>query len=356
MILLYVILLGICLWGIRLRKVENEISRSYLSKTQTKSIQGVFVIIVLFSHFSSYVSMEYRFDEWFVYINNKIGQLMVTMFLFYSGYGIMESIKKKRESYINGFLTHRMLPVYSRFFLSVILFIIVDASLGLLGKEYSLVDCLLAFTAWTSIGNSTWFMFCTFVLYIFVFISFRWMKNKDMKIPLCILTALTILYIIVFSLFIQKGIWWYNTILCFPFGMWFSYYLEKIDKIYKSNRYYFGTLSIVLILFLGFYLLQDKIPYGYGYCLLALAFTMLILLFTMKVMVGNILLDFFGTHIFSIYILQRLTYIIFQKFISNVYLFFVVCFTLTIIIAVVFDYAYNRLYKKIIRKIQHINV
>ena len=33
----------------------------------------------------------------YYYIFDKIGQLMVTIFLFYSGYGIYESIKSKKN-------------------------------------------------------------------------------------------------------------------------------------------------------------------------------------------------------------------------------------------------------------------
>lgn len=347
MILLYVALFLVCLWGLRLRK-PNDGERSYLDRTQTKAVQGVFVIVVLFSHFSSYVSLESRLDEWFVFVNNRIGQLMVTMFLFYSGYGIMQSIKHKGETYIKGFLRHRALPVYSRFFVSVVLFLIVDGALGLLGKTYSLVDCLLAFTAWTSIGNSTWFMFCTFALYAFVFLSFRPLIKKDAKIPLCILTVLTLGYILVFSLFVQKGAWWYNTILCFPFGMWFSYYLEQIDKLLQKTKSYLLLLVTAGVAFVGFYFLQDRIPYGYGYCLLALAFTALVLLLTVRIKFGNKILDFFGSHVFSIYMLQRLTYILFQDVISNPYLFFIVCFALTIVIAVAFDFVYDKTAKKLV--------
>ena len=352
MILLYVALLIVCLWGMRLRK-PNDGECSYLDKTQTKAIQGVFVVIVLFSHFSSYVTMENRLDEWFVFINNRIGQLMVTMFLFYSGYGIMQSIKRKGEDYVKGFLRHRVMPVYGRFFVSVILFLIVDAALGLLGDTYSLVDCLLAFTAWTSIGNSTWFMFATFMLYAFVFVSFRLLIKKDLKIPLSILTALTLGYILAFSLLIQRGAWWYNTILCFPFGMWFSYYLGQVEKIRKNNKLYAPTFLTMAALFFALYLLQDRLPFAWGYCLMSLAFTALVILFTMRVAIGNKILNFFGSHVFSIYMLQRLTYIIFEPIIHNAYLFFIICFTLTICIAVLFDFACDQIARLI--KQRHVN-
>lgn len=341
MIILYLILLIVCCYKVKLQNGGE--TGAYLKRESTKSIQGIFVVLVLFSHFSGYVSFDNPLDTIFVLISDKIGQLMVTMFLFYSGYGIMESIKKKREEYVNNFIKHRFLPVYSRFFVSVILFLIVDAILGKIGTEYTLADCLLAFTAWTSVGNSTWFMFATFVLYIFVFSSFVVFKERDVKVPLCAVTLLTILYIIVFSLFIKNGPWWYNTVLCFPMGMWISYYRSQVDRIQENKKLYWVFLLVALGSFFILYLLQDRIPFSYGYCLMAMDFVAIVVLFTMKVSIGNRILNFFGSHVFSIYMMQRITYIIFEPIIGNPYLFFAVCFTLTIVIAVLFDFSFDKI-------------
>ena len=60
-------------------------------------INGFFVGLILFSHFNSYVTTNMKFDSIYYYIFDKIGQLMVTTFLFYSGYGIYESIKSKKN-------------------------------------------------------------------------------------------------------------------------------------------------------------------------------------------------------------------------------------------------------------------
>ena len=349
MVILYVLLLLICCYKLKLRSSNN--SGEFLQKQQTKSIQGIFTIIVLFSHFASYVSFDNVFDTSFVLITDKIGQLMVTMFLFYSGYGIVQSIKAKREEYVKGFFRNRILSVYARFFVSVVLFIIVDLCLGKIGTQYSIVDVLLSFTAWTSIGNSTWFMFATFALYIFVLISFNVFKKNELKTPIICVTALTVLYIIIFSLFLDKGVWWYNTILCFPLGMWVGYNYSKIISLQTNNKAYFIALATSILAFLGFWVLQDKIPFAYGYCLMALSFTAIVLLFTMKFSIGNKILDFFGSHVFSIYMLQRITYIIFEDVITSPYLFFVICFVLTIVIAVAFDYAFDKVYNKIKKRI-----
>ena len=65
-----------------------------------------------------------------------------------------------------------------------------------------------------------------------------------------------------------------------------------------------------------------------------------------KVQIGNGILEFFGSHVFSIYILQRLPMIILQKMgfaASHKYLYVVLCFFATIAMAVLFDLAMDRL-------------
>lgn len=86
MILLYVFLLPLICW--RLRPIA--FNDAYLSRRETTSVKGVFTLLVFFSHFSGYVSPDGgRADALFRAVNSGIGQLMVVMFLFYSGYGIM---------------------------------------------------------------------------------------------------------------------------------------------------------------------------------------------------------------------------------------------------------------------------
>ena len=78
----------------------------YLDKESTNNIKGIFAIMILLSHFRGYVNIDPTslYDRFI----SLIGQLMVAMFLFYSGYGIMESIKNKKD-YMKSFLKNRFL-------------------------------------------------------------------------------------------------------------------------------------------------------------------------------------------------------------------------------------------------------
>ena len=348
MALCYLALLFLVLWKMEIRTGDNK-KRECFSIVQAKAIQGIFVIFVMLSHFSSYVEFELSniLDKLFVQINNRVGQLMVVMFLFYSGYGIMNKIRKQPKEYLDNFWLHRFLPVYAKFFVCILLFLILNICTGEI-ENYSLMDIVLSFVAWRSIGNSSWFMFATFFLYIMIIVSFKTIKMDSLKKSLVSFTLFTLMYIMLFSKFLNKGEWWYNTILCFPFGMWFNFYIDKFESLMEKKYIPLVCGSSVLLLIL--YLIQDKVQYAY--CALAIVVVFVVLLVTFKIKIGNKILDFFGRHIFSIYMLQRLTYILFGHVQMDKYLFLFVAFITTIVIAVSFDYFFALFYKRICRVVE----
>ena len=83
------------------------LNKDYLSKDNTKIINGIFVVIVFLSHFSTYITKTDITEQIILKIVGLFGQLMVTTFLFFSGYGLFESIKKK-ENYIDNFLKKKI--------------------------------------------------------------------------------------------------------------------------------------------------------------------------------------------------------------------------------------------------------
>lgn len=71
---------------------DNE---DYMSREQTQRINAVFVFLILMSHFVTYVDLDHTYSEFYLYVRNFLKQLVVVTFLFFSGYGMFESFKKK---------------------------------------------------------------------------------------------------------------------------------------------------------------------------------------------------------------------------------------------------------------------
>ena len=87
----------------------------------------------------------------FFTVSALLGQLIVVMFLFYSGYGIYEQVKAKGKSYVRSFLPHRFLPTYASFAICVFFYFVLSL---VLRADYPVRQVLLSFIGWESIGNS----------------------------------------------------------------------------------------------------------------------------------------------------------------------------------------------------------
>ena len=102
--------------------------------------------MVLVSHASQYVSdAGYAYSGWsdalFLKAVWLFGQLIVVMFLFFSGYGVMTAVRNKGEAYVRAMPRHRILSVLLSFDIAVACFALVGL---LLGKTYPAGTDLLA--------------------------------------------------------------------------------------------------------------------------------------------------------------------------------------------------------------------
>ena len=181
MITLYLVIILLLCWGASIQR--NGFYADYCNKSQSCCIKGFFILVVFSRHVWPYLAEKgYSFsafgDQIFRYIDSRLGQLLVVMFLFYSGYGVMESIKKKGVGYVKMMPIRRIFVTLANFDIAVLLFMITDI---LLGIDYPLSEVILAFSGWKSIGNSNWYIFvilcCYMSTYLAYFISSKTDRN-----------------------------------------------------------------------------------------------------------------------------------------------------------------------------------
>lgn len=336
MTLFFACLLLMILWRIKFtRPVLSGFNENYLAIDRTNCIKGIFILMVFLSHSRNYLSKlpEYTSDQLnsiYDVIQNHLGQGIVVMFLFYSGYGVMESIIKRGSDYINAFPKQRFAKTLFHFDIAVILFVIVDLCLGTL-NNYSILEVLLSFTGWESVGNSNWYIFAILILYLITYLAFKIFKNKTSK-AVWLVTVLTVVYIAVLAL-AGKDAWWFDTVLLYPLGMWYSVGKDKIENfVRKKPINYFGLLILCCAVFIVSHLLRSNII---CYEISQVALCAVIVAATMKIDINNKILEFFGKHLFEIYILMRIPMIVLLHFdIDNVYVFVSVSFAVTLLLAV----------------------
>lgn len=327
-----------------LYKIKILHNNDYMNIWHTTCINGIFILFVFFRHVSQYVSFPSYWDYPMNLLDTKLYQFLVVTFLFYSGYGIYESIKKNKN-YINNMPKNRIFKVWLQFAIAITLFLIV----GLIFKRnLSFLKIILSYLGWESLGNSNWYIFYVLISYLFVYISFTAVdNNKNDKLSLILITIMSILYIIILKKL--KPSYWYNTALCFPAGMWFSFYKQKIDDlILKNNKLWFLILSICLLIAFLTYKTKSNI-WIYEIC--AIFIMLSILLITMKISIGNKILYWLGKNLFGLYILQRLPMIILSKLniIQNPYSFTIICFIIMIIIGYLFNRVFAKIYDEVFK-------
>lgn len=305
--------------------------KDYISYKNIQPIKGIFILLVFLSHFVQYSQLNGIWDAPYFEIRRFLGQLVVVPFLFYSGYGISESIRKKGLPYVRNMPKHRILKVLLQFDIAVVLFFILRYVLGV---SYDLRRIVLAFVGWIGIGNSNWYIFAIVFLYSFSYISALLFPKKELYALLCT-TLLTGLFIVIMRQYKEE--FWYNTTFAYVFGMWFSYFRPSFQQIIlEKKQNYLLTLLLAFIAFLFFHAHWGRlIPY----LVTGVLFALLIVLLSAKVQIRNKFLSYCGDHLFSLFILQRLPMIALDSTAIEhyPYLYLIVCLAITFLLSAAFD-------------------
>ncbi len=324
---------------------KGELSRNYLSIKNTTSVKGVFLLLVFSRHFKEYVGLYSPYDQPFRSFDTALGQLVVVMFFFYSGYGVYTSIRKKGEDYVRAIPVNRVFITFLNFALAILLYLGVDYWLGI---TYDWKTILLAFIGYTSVGNSCWYIFAVMWLYIITFLGF-YKLYRHPRIAISAVCVLTIIYIVVMMQLKPGNAWWYNTVICYPFGMWYAYLKDDIEEV-LYNRYdiYRSALITSILGTIVMWTLKDMFIF---YEIMALFFALTIVLVTMKVDFYNIIIYRIGSNLFIMFIMQRLPMLVLEHYNLTYYTYTALAMTIisTYLLAIIFRMIYNYLDARILR-------
>lgn len=228
-----------------------------------------------------------------------------------------------------------MFYVFFEYEIATILFVLVQIAVG---EQWTLKQTCLSFLIW----GKSWYIFAILCLYAFTFFAFKIVK-KNYLAGIATIAVLTVLYIVIVKNF--KSRFWYDTVMCYPLGMIYSMYKEKIEK-FTADKLYKWCISIAivsgLVLLAKVFGKNALISVIFGYLLIGI----LIVLITMRVSFRNKILDWCGKYAFEIFILHHIPMIVLNKTgltEVNHYLSFGIC----IIVIPVLAYCFSKAYKKI---------
>ena len=294
MVIFFIVYVILALVGIKFDSKENN----FLSFDQTNALKGIGIMTVFFNHiYNDYLTpnnvLHHPYlDEPFVFFESIMTGLFVGMFLFFSGYGVLESVKKKGTTYINYIPLKRLGTTLLNFDIAVLVFLIVNL---LFKIPLSPQHVLLSFIGWESLGNSNWYIFAYLCCCLVSYLALKVFPSRKKVI------ILTFLLITMYCALIShhKQPWWYNTIFCYPVGMLYSEYKERINQLF-SQRYAICCLAVLVTFVVTFS--SNAISFNIA----SVSFCFLCVLFSMRVSLNSKPLIWLGANLFPLYIYQRL--------------------------------------------------
>ena len=297
----------------------------------TSSIKGIFVWLIIFRHKSSYGNYnKYLYKK----IDNNLAQQVVSMFLFYSGFGIYEGIKKKGNNYSRTLLFKSIVIFFKS---QIIILIYLATNIFIFKKTITFERYFFSVIFKLGLGNSNWFAFTIIMFYFYSYFSFRFIYKKFF-FGIIIISFICFLHtLFVYHFYYPKQKYAVDTVLCFVIGFYYSFTKLYLDKlIMKSDIFYFGIISIIILIYYKLNRINNLIHLSIKNSLFAL----LVVLISIKVQFNNVFLKFLNSHSYSIYLLQRLVlWVVSHKriFINNNFIQIAFEFSSIFFIASIFD-------------------
>jgi len=274
---------------------RGEFFENNFSAKETRALKGVFAIYVVFHHLCTYLADF--FPSFFAF--KYLGFLMVGGFFLISGYGLMYGVINK-ENYLKGFFKKRILSVLIPYYIINLFYIYANCITGTASKKYIVLSLF---------GFNLWYVMAIVILYIGFFLSFRLFDVKKGAVSI---TVFTFLYIAVMLVLYKVynisslGFWWYNSCICFVVGIWYCRFKDKITGFIKNNYIYVLSAS-----FLGLVGLYAYICLNYNAdtlllltleILCSVVFVLFVLTLTLKMQIGNPVLNICGDLSLELYL------------------------------------------------------
>ena len=318
-------------------KCGNKFFTDYMDLENTYNVRGVFVWMIVFRHSTGYYYRNPKKTS--IIIDESFQQNIVSLFLFYSGYGIYKSFSKKGASYIKT-LPIKSIILFIKTQLILLLFLLTNK---ILKKKITLKDYFYAVILKKSIGNSYWFAFAIISFYIEAFFSFILIRNKKYNFIGIIFLTIICYFHVKYAhkyYYLNDPVYNLDTVMCFIPGLYYCFFQSYLDKIIMLNDIiYLGFMSIIIYFYYKFHLHPKEGLLLYR-SIKNCIFCIVAVLLTMKIQLKNDFLKFLSTHSYSIYLLQRMVFIyIRQKGIlkNNTFIRFCFQFSLILLISCIFD-------------------
>ena len=219
-----------------LYKIKFGVSDEFMSKDYTTYLRGICALAIMLRHIRI---TDFAPLNVFDYLGNPI----VGIFFFLSGYGMLTRIKQTGiDNYMNGFILKRCVPLFVEYIFVWIFYFVCMFSVS--GNFNFLKEI---------ITPHSWFIIMIEVLYIAFYIGYKLFKD-NLKGLIIFVTIFELVLIIALSAF-GADEFWYLSLLCFSGGMIYS--VINLNKK-KTLPLIFGFGALAVVTTGAEYVLSDK--------------------------------------------------------------------------------------------------
>lgn len=350
---LYGLFLALILWGGRYAGRGRFFDDCY-EKDSLLPLRGIAAAGVLLHHLSQEDAFEDLTGELGLFL--KVGYLLVAVFLFSSGYGLMKNLERK-PGYLESFPRRRFPEVLVPFYMNVLLYgLFLTPYLGGWAPLQWVTNCL----GLSMMNPYGWFTVAFFLLYLSFWLVFRKVANPDAGIlwMLGVVLLMGALFCVgghfpwwsgepgwwleegAFAnapwwkqiyVFWFGGEWWVNSVVAFVVGLVYGRHDREITAWFKKG--YWVKLAACVLLFAGSYWLFRHVDRRIGYwtefrkpvpgigdkfvsyfCQMpsTVSFILLVSVLLMKFRTSNAVSRFYGKISFESYLMNLLAIYIFR--------------------------------------------
>lgn len=330
--------------------LHPDMGPEWLSHDKTSYLNSFFITAVFFSHIGQ-CGLDLCSAEIYAYRILIPGQLIVTTFFFFSGYGLMSNILKQGDSYVRSLILTRLPKLLLHFTIAVLLFVLIGS---ILGRTYTLERIALSLIGWESVGNSNWFIFMTLLCYLLMWGAFRLTSARRAVIGTMFFIMMLCAANVVINHF--KALFWVDTVLCMPAGMILCLMKQRIALLMQI-RYLPPLVMGILLASLGYvvHIYAPGIGFHFhfpiwmaasaGSIMYVLGLTLAYGCISFK-RIPKALVWVGGAGLFPLYIFQRIPMMVGKHYLINSWsatVYIIICMVATIGLAIIASYLFKKL-------------
>lgn len=307
----------------------------YLSLDNTKILRGFLAVAIVLHHISEH-SDAGRFFPVMVHA----GYLIVAVFFFLSGYGLLTSYHKKGQNYLKGFWKNRILYLFVIWFLVSLVYWLFDACMG--QTNVGVKFFLLSFVNGHPIAKNSWYIIVQLMMYVFFWLAYTIPGIKGAR-KITIVFVLLVLVAFVFNR-VGYGSIWYISNFAFVFGLFYAEKKQVFDKM-LTNHWWMCLLSTAagFVVFSALPLFLEHFDVGFRFFRLfsrmisSVTFVAVLVVLLFRIRLTGNLWGKIGLMSLEIYLLHGLVYSFFHSevcYIKQDWLWTLLTLVVTIIIAI----------------------